>query len=198
MNVIDRVLDALNLGGPLTRADRPRWAATRTLADVSELTAQWLEGHIDSQPGYYGRVDVDEAPGLTDALITLNRAGLVTDNSQAGYDGPGHDGAHWRQLAAVTGFCDKDTHRRLRDALTGTPFRTQEAPGVVVTWREHTPYTTFGGPLRRAMVTDVYAGCGRDAVEALCDAIQITIYDPTPGGNELWPALRRALPEVTR
>jgi hypothetical protein len=109
-------------GGTLTPDDRPRWAAARTLADLGELTAQWLEGRIDSQPGYYGRVDVDEdkVPGLTETLILLNRAGFLTNGSQAGFDGKGFDNARWQQLAAVTGFASKETYGWL-EALSVSP-----------------------------------------------------------------------------
>jgi hypothetical protein len=52
MALLDRVRDlAGRLSGPLTREDRPRWQAARTRAYLCDLTAQWLEGRIASQPG---------------------------------------------------------------------------------------------------------------------------------------------------
>ncbi len=117
MNLISRFFAAIGIGDgrPLTRRDRSLWAAARSLADLGELTALWLDGSIASQPGYYGPCDVDEddAPGLTDTLILLNRAGYVTFGSQAGYDG-----APWQQLAAVEGLAAPHTYNWLCDGDT--------------------------------------------------------------------------------
>ncbi|MEV0005904.1 hypothetical protein AB0H28_26965 [Micromonospora sp. NPDC050980] len=192
--------------GPLTRADRRRWAAARTLDDLAELTAQWLEGRIASQPGYYGRCDVDEdeAPGLTDTLTRLNRAGYLTDNSQAGYDGPGYDGRQWRQLAAVTGFGAQRTRDWLTASLAGTRYRILAWPcgtsacrhpgsGVPVTTVDDRPFTVFGAQLDRGTIAgELYDGCDDAAIDAVCAAWQITVYDPQPGANDLWPLLRDA------
>lgn len=208
MNPISRFLATIGLGDghPLTRRDRPLWAAAASLADLGELTAAWLEGAIASQPGYYGRCDVDEddAPGLTDTLILLNRAGYVTNGSQAGYDGPGYDGGHWQQLAAVEGLAARHTYDWLCDALTGTRFGLLAWPckarpwhragaGITVTFRDGQPYTTFGTQLGEATLAgDLYDGCGDDAIAAACAALQVTIYDPEPGPNDLWPVLADA------
>lgn len=207
---VDRLHDGffalLGFAGPLAAQDRPRWAAARTLAHLGELTAQWLEGRIASQPGYYGPVDVDEddAPGLTATLAALNRAGYVTTGSQAGFIGPGYDGAHWTQLAAVTGFADPATCAWLREAMTGAGYQVLAWPckdkpwhrpgkGVIVTAREGQRVTTFGTQLgSQTIVGEIYDGVGDEAIEAVCGALQVTIYDPLPGSNELWQVLRAA------
>ena len=44
----------------MNRADRKLWAAARTLADLGELTARWLEGRIASQPGYAANYGPDQ------------------------------------------------------------------------------------------------------------------------------------------
>ncbi len=36
----------------MSRTDRRAWKQARTLAELGELTARWLEGDIASQPGY--------------------------------------------------------------------------------------------------------------------------------------------------
>lgn len=186
-------------GGPLTRADRKRWAQARTLDDLGELTALWLEGRIDSQPGYYGRVDVDEddAPGLTAALIACNRAGYLTNDSQAGYDGEGYDGARWRQLATVDGYATEATVQRMRAHLgqrftvLAQPLGRRRGRKVVVTWREGVPFTAFGGSSRSLAETD-YDGCSAEALRAVRSAWTLTVYDPRPGHNQLWAALEQA------
>jgi hypothetical protein len=203
MSLLDRIFDRLGWSGPLTRADRPRWVAARTLPDLCELTAQWLEGRIASQPGYYGSVDVDEddAPDLTDTLVALNRAGFLTNSSQAGFDGLGYDGAHWHLRAAVTGFADDIDW--LFDAVDGethdivayrcrTCHRARRNP-VKVTYRDGVPVTDFGpGLSRRVIAREMYNGCSAEAIDAVCGAWQITIYDRRFGTNDLWPVLRAA------
>lgn len=187
--------------GPIKRQDAPLWANTRSLEDVAELTAQWLEGRIDSQPGYFGRVDVDTAEGLREALIDLNRVGFLTNNSQDGYDDAGYDGAHWTALASVTGFAKTDVAERLAAAMDGTDFEVlahdnkehtwgRGERGVAVTCREGQPFTEFGAQLSwNAIAGSLYDGCSDAAMVDIFNAKQVTVYDPVPGRNTLWPAL---------
>jgi hypothetical protein len=93
-------------------------------------------------------VVLDDAPGLTDALVALNWIGFWTRTSQASADGEGYDGELWTQLAAVGGFADPATVERLKDALAGTLYRIQALPArqqghdaVVVTRGEGQAYT---------------------------------------------------------
>ena len=206
MNLLDRFFAALGFTGPLQPADRPLWANTRTLNDLADLTAAWLNGHIASQPGYYGPVDVDEddAPGLTAALIACNRARYLTDNSQAGYVGVGADGRQWVQHAAVTGFANPDSLGWLRAAVDAAGLHMIERPvvtsrrqntraGVDVTFRDGRPVTGFGDQLDRGHIENVlYRGCGREAVGEVCAAVQVTVWDPTPGRNGMWRVLHVA------
>jgi hypothetical protein len=211
-NLVDRVRAALGGLTPLTRQDRPLWANARTLDDLAKLTAQWLEGDIDSQPGYYGKVDVDEdiAPGLKDALVALNRAGFLTNSSQAGFDGEAWGGHYFEQLAAVEGFTDADTTQRLREALAGTEYETivhdckpsiwgRADAGVDVTYLDGQPHTTFGRQVGEfTIASTIYDGCGDEAIDALCESKQVTIYDPEIGRNEMWAVLREAADQLQR
>lgn len=193
------------LTGRMPRADARAWGSARTLADLGELTARWLEGTIKSQPGYYGPCDVDEddAPGMTATLIALCRAGYVTDQSQAGCVAPGYDGAGWEQRAAVQGFAGDDTLDWLSEALRPTRFRLFAHPvkgawrragkGVTVTTRAGRAYTGFGGQRGRADIDLWFGAAGNGAaVDAACAAWQVTIYDPEFGPNDLWPVLHSA------
>jgi hypothetical protein len=205
MNLMDR-LRAASFGGPLTRADRRLWRAARSLDDLCELTARWLEGRVDSQPAYYGTVDVDEddAPGLTATLTGLNRAGYLTTGSQAGYDGPGYGGARCQQMATVEGFAAQDTTGWLRQAVDGTDYQVLEhdckdhawqrsEPGVNVTFLDGVPVTWFGTQASRAGIArDWYPGVHREALDQVAAARQVTIYDPVPGRNTLWTRLHEA------
>jgi hypothetical protein len=65
------------------------------LADLGELTAQWLEGTIASVPTVWPGCGPDEeATELIPVLAARNRAGYVTTVSRAGEGpAPGYDGA---------------------------------------------------------------------------------------------------------
>lgn len=86
----------------MNRADRKLWNSARTLDDLCELTAMWLEGDLASQPGYAANCGPDdETLPLVPLLASLNRAGIMTTGSQPAFDGQDADGAHWKQRAAV-------------------------------------------------------------------------------------------------
>jgi hypothetical protein len=184
--------------GPVARDERATWMEAQSLSDLCYRMESWLSGGLKSQPGYYGSVDVDEeeAPGLTDACRRLNRVGFLTDNSQAG-----QVGERSVQLAAVDGFVTPATLARLQTALAGTPYRIEafEDPQeygakVPVTWEDGEPFTWFGGGCPAADVRELWGGSvGAGAVDDLCDALQVVIYDPSPGRNTLWADLRARL-----
>jgi hypothetical protein len=192
-------------GTTLKRRDHARWQRAESLQDLCDLTVGWLTGEIASHPGYYGPVDVDEddAPGLTDALVALNRIGFWTRTSQAGLDREGYDGAHWAQLAAVDGFADRAVVERLEAALAGTRYRIQAYPageqgheGVVVTRREGRAHTGFGGSMDDEDMAIQVAGVGEPAVRAVRDGAEVVIWDPVVGRNDLWPKLHRAVFDI--
>jgi hypothetical protein len=184
--------------GPVLRADRARWAGASSLAELGELTAQWLTGQIASQPGYHGPVDVDEhlAPGLTGALVAVNRAGAVTTGSQAGLvDG------HVVQLAWVDAFVDDDLLARLQAAVAGTGYRViVHAPGtrwVSVTWDQGKAWTSTGWMDAEYWAWH-YEGIGRAALEQVLAARQAAVIDPVPGRNTLWAWLGQAVQAGSR
>lgn len=183
----------------MNRRDRKLWAATRTLADIGELTAQWLEGRIASVPGYCGGPD-EETAGLVPVLAAANRAGYVTDSSQPGGSGPG-----WEQRAAVQGYCDGSTLDRLHEACVGHPgiyaivnratrARTGYKTATPVTREGGRDFTRFGAALSRRHLRDSWTGygaCGPEAVQAICEAWQVTLVDTGWGREQspLWHAL---------
>ena len=196
----------LGLDSPLPRADRQRWADARDLRDLGELTALSLAGGIASHPCHIGLVNGDETvvPGITSTLIACNRAGFVITSSQAGFDGTGADGAQWRQLAAVSGFVDdtmlSDGLWALRERGYSVLFEEvadssvchpeQASPGDVVSWRDGEPFAVFGVQLWRRDIARLWRGCSKEAIGQLGSAWQVTIYDRTPGRNDLWAVLR--------
>jgi hypothetical protein len=188
--------------------DRRRWREAASMEDLCALTASWLSGEIGSQPGYYGRVDVDDdlAPGMATTLIALNRMGFLTRQSQAGHDGPGgyagDDDVHWTACAAIEGFASPEIAEKLQAALAGTRFeirvensRLPDAPfvqGQVVAHVEGSPNTWFGGRLRAEEIGFEFEGTSAAAVAAVQETLQVTIQDPTPGPNDLWTHLNAA------
>lgn len=187
--------------------NRKRWASARTLADLGQLTALWLEGVIASQPGYAPGCGPDpETADLVPVLAACNRAGFVTDASQPGYDGPGYDGRHWQQRASVEGFASRELAERLRRAAQdarlfarvqpASRWRVHSGHAITVTRCDGQPCTRFGAQLPRRDIRDSHVGYGGclelGAVRALCAASRVTIVDLAWGSDDLlWPVLAK-------
>jgi hypothetical protein len=180
----------------MNRADRKLWASARTLADLGELTAQWLEGKISQSPTYYGPPN-DETARLVPVLAAVNRAGFVTESSQPGFP-DGGDG--WVQRAAVSGFADDGTCQRLREiadaagieciAVRAAPKRTAYATARVVTTRYGRPCTEFGARTSRRHLAEDFEICHPGVIRAVCDAWQVTLLNREWDCNDdFWPAL---------
>jgi hypothetical protein len=103
------------------------WKDARTVADLGQLMADWLEGRTRNRPAYGDDRSDPETSKILRPLVALNRGGYLTDNSQPGYYGRGHDGRRWTQLPFVTGFVS-GANRPLVDALQ----RDGRAAGLVV------------------------------------------------------------------
>lgn len=183
----------------------PQWAHTRTLTDLGELTAQWLEQTIPTQPGYHGGPAEETLP-LVPTLAAANRAGYVTYSSQPGHDGDGYDGVRWQQRPAVEGLVAGGpaaaglvAAARGCDGLqvlvqSAARWRCRYDWAVTVTRRwvagEWEPMTGFGVQLSRRELASLYDGCPRAAVRAAQGAWQVTLIDPEWGdGGRLWELL---------
>jgi hypothetical protein len=188
----------------MNRSDRQAWQSARSLADLGELTAQWIEGTIGEQPGYCGPSDLDDPERLVPVCTALCRAGFVTTQSQEAFDGAGYDGAHWEQRAAVEGFATGEMAARLlavayRNRLCVISHGPSTLPrwgvrygtAVAVTRRAGRDYTGFGTLLSRGHVRGVYGDLHPDAVGAVCSAWQVTVIDPAWGRpGALWRVLQ--------
>jgi hypothetical protein len=193
----------------VSRSDRAAWQSARTLADLGELTAQWLEGRIASVPGYCG-TPAEETLPLVPVLARLNRAGFVTDTSQPGEIEHGANGTLAEQRAAVQGYADQYLTSRLALAahaagLVMVLFSPAELPrwryrygkSVTVTRVNGRRFTGFGVQLPRRHIRDAHLGfgiCDREAVDAIEAAWQVTVIDPEWGRPDvLWKVLEEAL-----
>jgi len=184
----------------MTPEDAARWEAARTLADLGELTALWLEGTIKSMPGYYGGSD-GETRDLIAVLAAVNRAGYATTVSPP-REPPvtGYDGETWIQRAAVEGFAGTDVLGDLRAHVAATPLILVATPAASTngTWETRIPVTldgdtentAFGGVPPVSHLDDIYGDCHPDLITAITSAWQVTIVYPEWGRNDvLWPAL---------
>lgn len=194
----------------MSDSERRAWQSARNLADLGELTAQWLEGRIGQQPGYLDGPAGETLP-LVPVLARLNRAGFVTTGSQpASTESPGYDGAIWRQRAAVEGFAGGyvtadiiwAAHEAGLRVIIHPPWalprwRYRYTRAEVVTTRGGQPHTRSGVQLPRRHIRSGITGygiCHRDAVSALCEAAQVTVIDPEWGRpGLLWDVLGAAL-----
>lgn len=176
--------------------DRRQWASARTLEDLANNTADWLEGRVRYQPGYFGLSAAPETKPLIEHLARYNRHGLMTCDSQPA-TGPG---GIWAQRAWVQGFCTHDTADKISRAVDPTDLiAIWTAPGssgstrIPVTLKDREPYT-WAGPMPDASINDYYAYDCPGAIHALHDAWQVAVIDSQWGRNTLlWDLLAEAL-----
>ncbi|MFI1867387.1 DUF6919 domain-containing protein [Streptomyces jumonjinensis] len=179
----------------MSRADQRRWRSARTLADLADLTALWLQGRIASQPGYEpGQGPDAETRPLIPALTALNRAGILTTDSQPGHR-PEHgwDHAAYAQREAVSILAPRAAADRIAAAARAAGLLTTLGgrEQIPVTTRNGTPVTWLGrvhGPTLRATWKPV----GPDALTAVTSAVPLAVagpeYAPCP---RLWEILSR-------
>lgn len=205
MSVLDVVRDMFAGRGRMSRADAELWWEARTLDDLAQRTALWLEGAVRSQPGYAANYGPDEeTEHLVPVLAAANRAGFLTDQSQPGVPPePGYDGETWCQRAAVSGFANAAMAQRIRDTCTaaglivhlhGPGDRRAGKRGTPVTTRANQTYTSFGRPMPARVIRFLYEDCHPDAVTAILAAHQVTVVDPVWGRDDhLWLHLTDAI-----
>lgn len=175
--------------------DRGAWRQATTLAAAGELTARWLEGASQYQPGTFAPGFDDETRPLAAPLAELNRNGLFTKESQ-----PGISLASAAQRQYVTGFCTAAAAAGLIALSTRTELVTvAHAPGeassaAIPVTKAGTEVTTVLGssenPVDEGQVQD-WADETNDALALLLsDSWYVEVFDPVWGRNEL------LLPEV--
>lgn len=187
----------------MSRTDRRRWKSAKTVADLGELMALWLEGQIASRPGYQPRYGPDdETAHLVPTLTALCRAGYVTTCSQPGFAGTGADGLWWEQRAALELAVTDPTllHRLVNAANAAGMFvrindhrpdgGVQEQP-VVVTTRDGEPVTAFGGRISRADMAIQWPELNRDLRREVSTGTYVSVVAPEfgPAGERLWVVL---------
>ncbi|MEQ4520933.1 hypothetical protein ABLI39_16405 [Pseudarthrobacter sp. B907] len=180
-------------------ADRQVWRQAATIPAAGELTARWLEGRSQYQPGTFTPdIDAETAP-IAGLLAELNRNGLFTKESQPGLlDGAG------AQRAYVTGFCTSESAGRLLDLSARTEFVTvAHAPGemsrasIPVTLQEAEIVTVLGtseSPIEADQLQDWSAEANEALALVLAESWYVEIFDPVWGRDGvLLPAVLDAL-----
>lgn len=190
----------------MSRADRRRWKAAKTVDDLGELMALWLEGKVASRPGYQPRYGPeDETAHLVPTLAALCRAGYVTTSSQPGLTGTGVDGLWWEQRAAVELVVTGPPllHRlvdaayttgllvRINDYRPGRPGGGVQEQPVVTTTRDGEPVTAFGGRISRADLANQWPGLDADLYREISTGTYVSVIAPEYGtpGERLWTTL---------
>lgn len=186
-----RLVDAQNFGMAWAA-----WQQARTLAQLGQFTAQWLEGATACQPMYLGGPSPETLP-LVPQLAAYNRAGFVTDSSQPG--SPRRNG--WAQRAWVRGFGTAETADRIEAALLDTDLVVGctppggDNPTRICVTIGHDRAWTIGGAMRASYLAEQYCEALPAALPALLNAWQIEVIDPVWGRNDLlWDRVGRALP----
>jgi hypothetical protein len=183
----------------MKRSERRLWRSARTLQDLGDLMARWLEGDIGSQPGYQPRYGPEpETTDLIETLAACNRAGYLTISSQ-----PGLITDDLQQRAAVQGFTDDLRMLRrlerlgesagLLTAVHLTAAPSEPVDGFIATISEGEPCTGFGCHLATSDLYVIWSGCHRTAADAVIASYQVTLIDPEYGRNDLlWTVLDEA------
>jgi len=180
-------------------ADREVWRQATTIAAAGELTARWLEGRSQYQPGTFAPGFDDETAAIAGELAGLNRNGLFTKESQPGVQADG-----LAQRAYVTGFCSPETASALLELSTRSSLvAVAHAPGeassasIPVTVQNDAVVTVLGsseGPVDEDQLKDWAAESNEALALVLADAWYVEIFDPVWGRNTvLLPAALEAL-----
>jgi hypothetical protein len=182
------------------------WRAIRTLVDWGNVVADWIEGKTAWHPTYIAPAPEPETLDEAATLVALNRAGFVTDDSQAGLidDAP----LPWRQRNYICAWCDWDTADRLQRALLDTDLvaltiQPPEETGVGdvsigvtygATASEPEPIMrTFLGRSSTGHLSH-YAEISPPLADLIDACAEIHIFDPRWGRNDLLlPTLRRVV-----
>ena len=180
-------------------ADREVWRQAGTIPAAGELTARWLEGRSEYQPGTFAPGFDEETRQIAVELAELNRNGLFTKESQPGLLAEGH-----AQRAYVTGFCTVDSAAALLDLSGRTELVTvAHAPGessqasIPVTLGNGDVVTVLGsseGPVGEDQLRDWAEEANDNLALLLAESWYVEVFDPVWGRNgALLPAVLAAL-----
>ncbi len=180
-------------------ADRQVWRQASSIFAAGELTARWLEGRSQYQPGTFTAGIDAETRAIAGELAALNRNGLFTKESQPGLLDAGN-----AQRAYVTGFCTPETAGSLLALSSRTELVTVgHAPGemsrasIPVTLQDAEIVTVLGtseSPIEAGQLKDWAAEANESLALVLAESWYVEVFDPVWGRDGvLLPAVLDAL-----
>ena len=172
------------------------WETAKTLKDLGELTARWLEGADIEHPCYQGGGPDPETSPLVPDLVELNRSEFVTECSQPGQPMTNGSG----QRAFVAGFCREDVARHVAALGLWTdliviafPPGFEDGRYIPITIDDYRPYTG-GGRHGSDEFKHYTRACGAEAVEELRSSWTVHVIDPQWGRDRyLWEHMADAV-----
>ena len=191
------------------------WTAARTLDDLGECVALWLERRLPHMPTSYYCDDVGrETTHLVPTLTRLNRSGkFITECSQPACtpNKRAYGGERPWQRAAIMGYVPSrwlPAVRRQLSGLSGVELHItppgaphQDATMVSCLTQTRTPIRLFGYVWSPAEVAehfggipgwDDHPGLHRTVIGDLLGCYQVSVVDTVWGRNDvLWAALQR-------
>lgn len=181
-----------------------RWYAAGSVAELGELTADWLEGSGSPPPGYLSNEPDDETRDLIPALSTACRAGYVTTQSQPGHRAEiGWNGRIFEQRAAVEGWASslrviESLRRESRKAgMTFLAYRpgVRSGEGIPVTRMNGDACTWFGRTSgHRKQIAYKWPGLSGWVARELRTSTFLILVDPQWGRNDLlWNVINRSI-----
>jgi hypothetical protein len=169
------------------------WAEAGSVSRLRELAARFVEGKLRARPHYFGAMVDSETEGLTGALAAINRAGLLTDNSQ-----PGEEIDGWAQRAWISGFATETVIDTLLAGCLDTDLLVLALPpgmaqgARVCISRDGQKESTWSGAFEPLL--ELYFNGSEKLTSELVELWCVDIIDPVWGRNDLlWPTVQAAL-----
>jgi hypothetical protein len=173
------------------------WLEAKTLEELGELTARWVEGTLPYYPFYGDAVDPETEP-LRERLVHFNRNGLVTTFSQPAEP---LDEEGFAQRACVEAYAREGLAKRLAALGLYTDLLVLIFPADVswgyripITLSEFRPFTWCGSNGGREELESLKGYLSADAADSLSSAWQVIIIDLQWGREDyLWDHVYEAL-----
>jgi hypothetical protein len=181
-------------------ADREVWRQATSLAAAGELTARWLDGESQYQPGTFAATFDEETRAIAAELAEINRNGLFTKESQPGV----RQKAGHAQRQYVTGFCSAPIAHRLLELSSRTELiAVAHSPGdmsrsaIPVTVHDSEMTTVLGSsesPIESAQIRDWAEETNDTLALLLSESWYVELLDPVWGRDGLLlPAILKTL-----
>jgi hypothetical protein len=177
--------------------DEEIWQQAKSLQDIGELTARWLEGKLSYYPLYGGDIDPEAVP-LRRVLAKFNRNGFITEFSQPGEP---MDEEGFAQRACVSGYADEAIAKKIACLSLYTELLVFIfEPGgnggyqIPITVVEHQPGTWNGLYWDDENLEQLARDCSREALQSLGKAWFVFVLDLKWGRKAyLWKLVSKVL-----